>query len=134
MHVWNCKCIFIPFTFQAFFPYDIVVSTSAPLHCACALSTKQQQPALQLSSLLYMVPEVSCLHGSWVDGVCKCESGYMTEFRETELYPIYCSKKQTAFVLNLRRGYEPHDFLHYFTMSVITTLIIRAIAIYYEFE
>ena len=70
-----------------------------------------------------MVPEVSCLHGNWEDGVCNCDSGYMTEFSDTELYPIYCSIKQTAFVLNLRRGYEPLDFLHYSTMSVIITFV-----------
>lgn len=45
----------------------------------------------------------------------------MTEFRDVDLYPIYCSIKETAFVLNLRKGYEPLDFLHYFTMSVIIT-------------
>lgn len=60
----------------------------------------------------------SCLHGSWEDGVCQCERGYVTEFTDTKLYPIYCAEKDDIYVLNLRRGYESVDFLHYVTLSV----------------
>lgn len=65
-----------------------------------------------------MASEVSCLHGSWEDGACKCDHGYVTEFTDIELYPIYCAKKQDVFILNLRKGFEPLDILHYTTMSV----------------
>lgn len=60
----------------------------------------------------------SCLHGSWEDGVCQCERGYVTEFTDIKLYPIYCAEKDDIYVLNLRRGYESVDFLHYVTLSV----------------
>ena len=69
-----------------------------------------------------MTARVSCLHGSWEDGVCKCQKGYVTEFVETQLYPIYCSKKEDAIILNLRKGFEPYDILHYSTMSVLVEI------------
>ena len=65
-----------------------------------------------------MATEVSCLHGRWEEGICKCYNGYVTEFTEIQLYPIYCAKKSEDFVLNLRKGFEPLDILHYTTMSV----------------
>ena len=73
--------------------------------------------ALSLETVVFKM-ESSCLHGSWEDGICKCESGYVSEFRDTELNPIYCGKRDDVLVINLRKGYEPIDLLHYGTMSV----------------
>ncbi len=67
---------------------------------------------------------VSCLHGTWVNGICECERGFTSVFRDTELYPIYCGKKEEdVLVINLRNGYETIDFLHYAAMSVKKTLL-----------
>ena len=62
--------------------------------------------------------DVSCLHGSWIDGICKCNRGYVTEFTDTKLYPVYCAKKNDVVILNLRAGFEPVDIFHYATLSV----------------
>ena len=67
--------------------------------------------------------DVSCLHGSWVDGICKCNSGYVTEFTDTELYPVYCAKKDDIVILNLRAGFEPIDIFHYMSLSVCDVYI-----------
>ena len=67
--------------------------------------------------------DVTCLHGKWVDGICKCDRGYISEFREDQLYPIYCAKKSDVFIVDLGRGFEPKELLHYTAMSVNSSYI-----------
>lgn len=62
--------------------------------------------------------DVSCLHGSWEDGICVCDQGYVTEFTDAELYPVYCAKKNDIVILTLKAGFEPIDIFHYTTLSV----------------
>ena len=62
--------------------------------------------------------DVSCLHGSWQDGVCVCEPGYLTKFNDRELYPIYCSEKDDVLIVDANKGYQPLHFLQYITLSV----------------
>lgn len=71
--------------------------------------------------LFVMDSVIACLHGDWEDGICKCHSGYVSEFKDDELYPMYCTKKDDEFVINLGSRYELVDFLHYGTMTVFIT-------------
>lgn len=71
--------------------------------------------------------DVLCVHGRWIDGICVCDRGYVSEFKNGELYPVYCGKRDEVFVVNLRKGFEPVDFLHYTAIAVSSSTQIKLV-------
>ncbi len=63
------------------------------------------------------IDDDNCEHGEWVDGICKCDEGYVSVFTNEVLYPKYCTKKYEDVPLVLG-GNEILDFFHYLAISV----------------
>ena len=74
-------------------------------------------------SIIYCAKKMAsdnCDHGDWVDGVCICDEGYVSEFTNKELYPVYCAKKYEEVTVVLK-GNEIRHLLQYLAISVWKT-------------
>jgi len=59
----------------------------------------------------------NCVQGKWINGICVCKEGYVSEFNNVEVYPKYCTKRYKEVKLVLK-GNEIKDFFQYVAIAV----------------